>query len=116
VLAGFQCIHTQLTGPLPKLNGALITLLPKKEVSEEPSDFRPISLIHSFVKLISKVLSLRLAPLMDGLVSLAQSAFIKHWCIQDNFLYIKNLARAYHWKKTLALRPLTRFRGSHTGH
>jgi hypothetical protein len=36
---------------------------------------------------------------MDGLVSTAQSAFIKNYCIQDNYLYIRNLARAYHRKK-----------------
>jgi hypothetical protein len=40
---------------------------------------------------------------MDDLVSSAQSAFIKHQCIQDNFLYVRNLARAYHQKKTSAL-------------
>jgi hypothetical protein len=62
-----------------------------------------ISLIHSFAKLISKVMALRLAPLMDDLVSSAQSDFIKHHCIQDNFLYVRNLACAYHRKKTLSL-------------
>jgi hypothetical protein len=95
----FQCFQNQLAGPLPKLNGALITLLPKRIVSEELSDFRPISLIHSFAKLISKVLALRLAPLMDDLISSAQSAFIKRRCIQVNFLYVRNLARAYHKKR-----------------
>jgi hypothetical protein len=64
--------------PLPKLNGALLTLLPKKEVAELPEDFRPISLIHSFPKLVSKVLVLRLAHHIDGLISNAQSAFIKN--------------------------------------
>jgi hypothetical protein len=103
VLVGFQWFHAQLAVPLPKLNGAHITLLPKKVVSEEPSDFRLISLIHSFAKLISKVMALRLAPLMDDLVSSAQSDFIKHHCIQDNFLYVRNLACAYHRKKTLSL-------------
>jgi hypothetical protein len=77
VLAPFQCIYNQVTGPLPKLNGAFLTLLPKDDVSEAPSEFRPISLIHSFAKLISKVLALWLAPHMDSLVSTAQSAFIK---------------------------------------
>jgi hypothetical protein len=30
ILAEFQCIYNQTVGPLPKLNGALLTLLPKR--------------------------------------------------------------------------------------
>jgi hypothetical protein len=66
---------------MPKLNGALITQLPKREPAELPSDYRPISLIHSFAKLASKVLALRLAPHIYGVVSHAQSALIKGLCI-----------------------------------
>jgi hypothetical protein len=91
------------TGPLTKLNSALITLLPKKEVSEVLGDFRPISLIHSFTKSVTKVLASRLSHCIDQLVSQAQSAFIKRRCTQDNFLYVRNLARAYYRKKTPAL-------------
>jgi len=43
------------------MNSAVITLIPKKETPETISDFRPISLIHSFAKLISKVLAIRLS-------------------------------------------------------
>ena len=66
-------------------------------------DFRPISLIHSFAKIVMKVLALRVAPAMDDLISNCQSAFIKKRCIQDNFLYVRNLARAYHRTNTPAL-------------
>jgi hypothetical protein len=52
LLAAFQCIYNQTTGPLLKLNGAVLTLLPKKDVSEAPNELRPISLIHSFTKLV----------------------------------------------------------------
>jgi hypothetical protein len=101
--AALQCVYNLTAGPLPWLNGALLTLLPKKVASELPGDFRLISLIHSFAKLISKVLAQRLAPHIDSLVSNAQSAFIKYRCIQDNFLSVRNLARAYHRKKVPAL-------------
>ena len=37
------------------------------------------------------------------MISNAQSAFIKRRCIQDSFMYVRNLARAYHRKKTPAL-------------
>jgi hypothetical protein len=85
------------------LNSANIALLPKKDGAEEISDFRPISLIHGIAKIIAKMLSLRLAPHMDDLVSKAQSAFIKKRSIHDNFLYVKNLATRLHKRKTPAL-------------
>jgi hypothetical protein len=103
VVNAFSCIFNLHTGPLAKLNGACITLLPKKDLAQRVQDFRPISLIHSFPKIISKVLSIRMAPYIDSLISSSQSAFIKRRCIQDNFLYVRNLARAYHRTKTPAL-------------
>jgi hypothetical protein len=63
------------SGPLHKLNSATISLLPTKELAECVQDFRPISLIHSFAKIVSKVLTLRLAPFIDSLISSSQSAF-----------------------------------------
>jgi hypothetical protein len=77
LVAAFNCVYNLTTGPLPKLNGALITLLPKREVAELPADYRLISLIHSFAKLVSNVLAVRLSSHIDTLVSNAQSAFIK---------------------------------------
>jgi hypothetical protein len=60
----FQCIYNQTRGPLPKLNGALLALLPKTETVEQLADFKSISPIHSFAKLVSKVVALWLAPLV----------------------------------------------------
>lgn len=60
-------------------------------------------MIHSFAKLITKILARWLAARIQTLVSHAQSVFIKQRCIQDNFLYVRNLARAYHRTKTHAL-------------
>lgn len=103
VLAAVNCIHELRARSMGRMNGANIILIPKKEVALHPSDFRPISLIHSFAKLMTKVLSIRLSKHIDGLISMAQSAFIKRRCIQDNFMFVRNLARAYHRKKTPAL-------------
>jgi hypothetical protein len=44
------------------LNAAYITLIPKKVDANTARDFRPISLVHSFAKLITKILANRLAP------------------------------------------------------
>lgn len=41
------------------------------------NDFRPISLVHSFAKPVTKVMANRLAPLLPKLVSANQSAFVK---------------------------------------
>lgn len=51
------------------LNSAYITLLPKKAEAVEVKDFWPISLIHSFAKIISKLLANQLSKRLSGLVS-----------------------------------------------
>jgi hypothetical protein len=85
------------------LNKANIILVPKMDRAEDIRDFRPISLIHVITKLITKILALRLAPLIDGLISPCQSAFIKRRSIHDNYLYVRNLTRCFHRTKTPAL-------------
>jgi hypothetical protein len=55
------------------LNTTFITLLLKKEVVEQPKDFRPISLVHSFVKLVTKTMANRLAGRLNEMVSLIQT-------------------------------------------
>lgn len=79
-----------------QLNKALIALVPKKPAAQEPKDFRSISLLHSFAKLVSKVLAKRLAPYMASVVAPNQSAFIKHRSIQDNFNLVRLSARTLH--------------------
>jgi hypothetical protein len=56
-------------------------------------------LIHAVAKITAKILASCLAPLMNNLVSNAQSAFIKRRSIHDNFLYLRNLARRLHKSK-----------------
>ncbi|KAM0921778.1 hypothetical protein ACQ4PT_006701 [Festuca glaucescens] len=85
------------------LNEALITLLPKKDGAVELKDFRPISLVHSFARLLTKVLAQRLVPRMPDLVDSNQIAFIRGCCIQDNFLLVKNSAKLLHTKKIPSL-------------
>jgi hypothetical protein len=72
----------------------------KKHGTKDISDFRPISFIHGFAKIISKLLAIMLGSLMDDLVSKAQSAFIKKKSIHDNFLYVEKLATRLHKSKT----------------
>jgi hypothetical protein len=76
-----------------KLNKALITLIPKKPDASQICDYRPISLVHSFSKLFSKLLANRLRPKLAELVSANQSAFVKGRSLHDNFLLVRQVAR-----------------------
>lgn len=84
---------------LESLNNALIVLLPKKVGAASPADYRPITMIHSFAKLISKVLALKLAPKLNELVDKNQDVFIHSGTIQDNFKYIQRVAVLIRKKK-----------------
>ena len=82
------------------LNSATIVLLPKKNDAVDAKDYRPVSLMHSAAKILCKLLANRLAPELSKLVSAGQSAFIRGRSIQDNFLYVKNVIRQAHLKKS----------------
>jgi len=59
IVQAMNCFYHLRAGPLEHLNGANIVLIPKLEVSEHARDFRPVSLVHSFAKLITKMLAIR---------------------------------------------------------
>jgi hypothetical protein len=85
------------------LNDALLVLLPKTSEAAKPSDYKPISLIHSFGKLFTKIMARRLQPLMPTLVEPCQSAFIKGRAIHDNFVYVQGVIHSLKRKKIPAL-------------
>jgi hypothetical protein len=64
------------------INDALLVLLPKTTKARAIKDYRPISLIHSFGKLMSKVLANQLASRIGEMVHPSQSAFITGRAIQ----------------------------------
>lgn len=89
VIAAIQCFtHGDCRG-LDRLNNALIVLLPKKVGAYCPAAFRPITMIHSFAKLVSKILAMRLAPRLNELIDKNQNAFIRSRTIQDNFKFVQ---------------------------
>ncbi|WVZ94291.1 LOW QUALITY PROTEIN: hypothetical protein U9M48_040197, partial [Paspalum notatum var. saurae] len=103
VLKAANAFHLLRTSNLSILNSANIVLVPKKEGADSVGDYRPISLIHSFAKIISKVLAMRLAPHVDNLVSPSQSAFIKKRKIHESFLAVRNAVRRLHRNRVPAL-------------
>ena len=96
-----QFTHSPMETPAAwtSSNNALVVLLPKKVGTNCPADFRPITMIHSFAKLISKLLALWLAPRLHELVASNQNAFIKTRSIHDNYKYIQRAAVLIRKKK-----------------
>jgi hypothetical protein len=78
------------------LNSAYITLLPKTVEATEVKDYRPISLIHNFARIITKAIANILANKLSTLISPCQSAFVKGCCIHDNFILVQQTARVLH--------------------
>jgi hypothetical protein len=87
------------TRGLERLNKAIIVLLPKRMGASCPANYRPITMVHSFTKLLSKILALRLAPKLDALIDKNQNAFIKKRSIQDNYKYIQRASVLIRKKK-----------------
>lgn len=63
-----------------------IALVPKKKEAEEIRDYRPISLVGSVYKIISKVLAERLKTTLPRLISPNQSSFVEGRQILDGIL------------------------------
>ncbi|XP_024634465.1 uncharacterized protein [Medicago truncatula] len=79
-------------GKLTKgLNSTFIALIPKVESPQRVADFRPISLVSSVYKILSKVLANRLRKVVGKVVSDSQSAFIKGRQILDGILIANEL-------------------------
>uniref|UniRef100_A0A803QPC0 Reverse transcriptase n=1 Tax=Cannabis sativa TaxID=3483 RepID=A0A803QPC0_CANSA len=71
----------------PKLNNTFICLIPKVDFPMSMDQFRPISLCNFSYKVIAKILSNRLRPLMNELISPLQSAFIPgRWIGESSIL------------------------------
>ncbi|XP_071689267.1 uncharacterized protein [Rutidosis leptorrhynchoides] len=69
-------------------NASFITLVPKRSNPTSLNNYRPISLIGSYYKIIAKILSNRLKKVVPNLVGFKQSAFIKGRNILDGALKI----------------------------
>ncbi|KAL4591374.1 hypothetical protein LXL04_004335 [Taraxacum kok-saghyz] len=72
-------------------NPSFIALIPKVASTVMVKDFRPISLIGCQLKIVGKILSNRLATVIDGLVSKEQSAFVKGRQILDGPLILNEV-------------------------
>jgi hypothetical protein len=79
-------------GKLPKsVLSYFVALIPKVDSPFGLGDFRPISLLGCLYKLIAKVLAGRLAKVMNSLIALNQSAFIKGRNLVDGVVVVNEM-------------------------
>ncbi|KAM0904437.1 hypothetical protein ACQ4PT_017999 [Festuca glaucescens] len=99
IMAGLIKLGTGDGRGFARLNRAIITLIPKKQGAAEIGDYMPISLVHSFSKLFSKLVANRLRTRLGDIVSANQSAFVRGRCLHDNFVLVRQVARRVNQKK-----------------
>jgi hypothetical protein len=84
---------------LPKaLTASFLTLVPKKDHPQELFDYRPICLIGSLYKILSKLLANRLKLVLGKLISKCQSAFLPNLATRRKdacLLFKVDFERAY---------------------
>jgi hypothetical protein len=68
---------------IQSINGSYITLIPKNNNPARVNDYRPILLLNSSIKLITKVLTDRLQTIIMKVIHQNQYGFIKSRTIQD---------------------------------
>jgi hypothetical protein len=75
---------TRITGKISSsLNSTFLVLIPKSDQPSSYNDFRPISLCNLVYKLIAKVISTRIKPVMERKLSPEQLGFLKGRRIHD---------------------------------
>ena len=99
IMAAISALWSRKFNNFEVLNSAYITLLPKKDNATSIRDFRPISLVHSFAKLLMKLMANRLAGRLDKMITPNQSTFIKGRFILDNFMLVQHTTKFLHQQK-----------------
>ncbi len=69
----------------------ILTLLPKKGDLQEIKNWRPVALLSTDYKLLSKVLALRLKKAMEQIIHVDQTYCIPNRLISDNIILIRDV-------------------------
>nr|GEY22592.1 RNA-directed DNA polymerase, eukaryota, reverse transcriptase zinc-binding domain protein [Tanacetum cinerariifolium] len=102
VVDAVTCFFHQ--GPFPKgANSSFIILIPKTPNGNMVKDYRPISLIGSMYKIISKILANHLVVVLGDLVNEIQSAFVADKQILNGPFILNELVQWYKKKKKQSL-------------
>ncbi|GKD85945.1 RNA-directed DNA polymerase, eukaryota, partial [Tanacetum coccineum] len=91
-------------GHIPRgCNASFIALIPKTHDAKIVKDFRPISLIGSIYKIITKILANRLCNVLPCLISEVQSAFVSNRNILDGPFILDELLQWCKHKRKRAM-------------
>ena len=83
------------SGKIPSgLNSSFVALILKVSDPQIVGDFRPISLINTSIKILTKILAMRLANHMTSLVSIMQSGFTKGRQAAEGILVVKEITQS----------------------
>lgn len=85
---------------LKQINHTTIALVPKSDHASTVSDYRPIACCNVSCKVISKIITARLAPVLNSIIDPAQSAFVEGRSMIENIHLAQELFRKYHRKRT----------------
>lgn len=80
---------------MPFLNHTILALLPKIQNPDNPNHFRPISLINTVDKSISKLLVQRLCPILNQNRSPLQNAFTPERSSHDNIFIVQEIMNIF---------------------
>nr|GEY75670.1 RNA-directed DNA polymerase, eukaryota [Tanacetum cinerariifolium] len=81
-------------------NSSFIALIPKSLYPKSVSDYRPINLIGSLYKVVTKILATRLLTIISDLISDVQTAFLPNrQILYGPFIINELLARCHHKKQ-----------------
>lgn len=79
---------------LKALNASFIALIPKQEKALTPNGFWPICLCNVVYKIISKVISNRLKPLLPSLISKEQIGYVEGKQILNNIIQLHEVVHS----------------------
>lgn len=92
------------TGALSEDLNGLITLIPKGGDLTQVTNYRPITLLGTFYKIVAKLLASRLQQLLPTIVRPNQTGYVQGRCIIDNiFLAQESLTWAENSNQELVL-------------
>ncbi|XP_038972705.1 uncharacterized protein LOC120104884 [Phoenix dactylifera] len=90
VVEAIQCFFSQAVMP-GDWKATFITLIPKRQEAAEPCHFRPTSLCTTLYKVVARIMVRRMKPLLPGIISQEQGAFIAGRNISHNVLLAQEM-------------------------
>jgi hypothetical protein len=81
---------------VPRINFSIITLIPKEPKARDLKKFGPISLGNCSLKIITKAITNRIAPIGDRIISQNQTTFLKGRYILESAVAAHEVIHATH--------------------